>query len=37
MGPPDEIDSHPPENREMWRYSLGGITIEWDISDRHKS
>jgi GWxTD domain-containing protein len=32
MGPPDEIDSHPSQYREMWRYRIG-ITIEFDTSD----
>jgi GWxTD domain-containing protein len=39
MGPPDEIDSHPDQNRETWKYNLRGtpdsITISFDISDRH--
>jgi GWxTD domain-containing protein len=36
LGPPDEIDSHPDQNREMWRYRIG-ITIEFDTSDRSRS
>jgi GWxTD domain-containing protein len=39
MGPPDEIDSHPDQNRETWKYNLRGtpdsIAILFDISDRH--
>jgi len=37
MGPPDEIDSHPDQNREMWRYRQGNITVQFDTSDRRQS
>ncbi len=39
LGPPDEIDSHPEEKWEMWRYRKAGGTpddliINFDISDQ---
>lgn len=40
MGPPDEIDSHPDQNRETWTYRLRGstntVTILFDTSDQRK-
>ncbi|MGA8599642.1 MAG: M56 family metallopeptidase [Bryobacteraceae bacterium] len=39
LGPPDEIDSHPDDKREMWRYRKASGTpddlfINFDISDQ---